>query len=309
MGFRLKHEESPAEGYRRILLEQISSLLRYLAGAELDRAKAVHNSRRRCKRIRAVLRLIRSHAKEFAREENGAFREISRWLSPFRDADVRLETFDALEKELDKEGMGTYQPLREIIAERPDATTPWAFGTSVQRATDAANAARERFKALALPMGADFGLISAGLKRSYRNGRRAMKAALTDGESASFHEWRKRAKDLDYTLQTLRPLWPPVLKGFHKELEQLTEVLGKHNDYAVLRASLEAAPESEEMRRKDLRKFLDHVAEREAALREEAQALGERLYAEKPKAFLKRLSAYWTAWRENAALPEPEVVH
>lgn len=300
VGFRLKHDESPAEGYRRILLEQITSLLRDLGGAEMDRAVAVHNARRRCKRIRAVLRLIHAHAKEFAREENGAFREISRWLSPFRDADVRLDTFDELEKELGEDTSERYQPLREILAARPDASAPWAFSHSVQKATDAATAARERFKALELPMSADFNLVSAGLKKAYGKGRRAMKAALEKGDAEAFHEWRKRAKDLDYSLQTLRLLWAPVLKGYHKELGQLTDALGKHNDFAVLRTTLEAAPELEELSRKDLRRFFEHLDEREAALREEAQALGERLYAEKPEAFLKRIGAYWAAWKEKA---------
>jgi CHAD domain-containing protein len=304
VGFRLKIEEPPAEGYRRILLEQISSLLRYLSGAELDRTSAVHNARRRCKRIRSVLRLIRAHRKEFAREENGVFREISRWLSPFRDADVRLETFDGLLKELEEEERETYAPFREVLAHKPDAQTPWAFGTSVQRAAEAAGAARDRFKALQLPLDADFGLVQAGLKRSYKRGRQAMKTAFDNGASAPFHDWRKRAKDLDYQLQTLRALWPPVLKGFHKELDQLTELLGQHNDLDVLRETLENADLPEGLRPRDLRAFLEHLAEREAHLREEAHAIGERLYAEKPAAFMKRMKAYWTAWKEEAPVAE-----
>ncbi len=39
------------------------------------------------------------------------------------------------------------------------------------------------------------------------------------------------------------------------------------------------------------------IARRQAELVEEAVALGERLYAEKPKCFRRRMRGYWRAWR------------
>jgi len=39
------------------------------------------------------------------------------------------------------------------------------------------------------------------------------------------------------------------------------------------------------------------IEHRNAQLRAEAFALGERLYAERPKPFGKRMHRYWRAWR------------
>jgi len=41
------------------------------------------------------------------------------------------------------------------------------------------------------------------------------------------------------------------------------------------------------------------IEHRRAQLQTEAIFLGERLYAEKPKPFVRRLRRYWRAWRDE----------
>lgn len=305
MGFRIRHDESPAENYRRILLEQGRTLIRSLDKVEVDRVKAIHEARKSCKRSRSILRLLSKHAKARCQEENGVFREVARALSPYRDADVRLRTLDLIEKRY--EGDATeLAPLRELLAEKPDATVPWALPTAVERARQSAVEARERLRMMELPAITSFEFVETGLKRSYKRGRQAMKASLKSGDDEAVHEWRKRVKDLDYQLQTLRPLWPPVLKGFHKELDELADVLGEHNDNVVLLRDLrERAPEL--MSAKAMRTFTKTVEEMNVEIRARAEEIGQRLYAEKPKAFLKRLGTYWDAWWDEGRPASSEV--
>ena len=47
----------------------------------------------------------------------------------------------------------------------------------------------------------------------------------------------------------------------------------------------------------DLRPVHELVELRAAQLRSQAFSAGERLYAESPKAFTKRIRKYWRAWR------------
>lgn len=96
MGFRLEKDETVGSGFQRILREQTARLSEDLASADKDLEKAIHEVRKRCKRVRAVARLLRPNAKALYRKENAAFRDIARGLSPFRDADVRLQAFDDL---------------------------------------------------------------------------------------------------------------------------------------------------------------------------------------------------------------------
>ena len=90
MGFRLEKDETVGSGFQRILREQTARLSEDLASADKDPEKAIHEVRKRCKRVRAVARLLRPNAKALYRQENAAFRNIARRLSRFRDADVRL---------------------------------------------------------------------------------------------------------------------------------------------------------------------------------------------------------------------------
>jgi hypothetical protein len=49
--------------------------------------------------------------------------------------------------------------------------------------------------------------------------------------------------------------------------------------------------------RGELEKLFASVSERQDELADEAISVGERVYAEKPKAFVGRMRSYWMAWR------------
>ena len=109
------------------------------------------------------------------------------------------------------------------------------------------------------------------------------------------HEWRKRAKDLWYDLRVLRELWPAVLGETADQAHELADRLGDHHDLAVLGADLETRDVTEPEAIRVL------IERRQEELLASAVALGERLYAEKPKAFGKRMKSYWKAARSVPA--------
>jgi hypothetical protein len=88
-----------------------------------------------------------------------------------------------------------------------------------------------------------------------------------------------------------------------RELGKLAEYLSEDHDLAVLKERAithsEALVDSSEIYK--LIVLLNH---RRIQLQYKATSLGSRLFAEKPKAFVSRLEAYWYAWRPNEA-PEP----
>ena len=130
-----------------------------------------------------------------------------------------------------------------------------------------------------------------------------MSRAYDKPEETAFQEWRKRVKDLGYQTQTLRELWPPVLKRLRGELDQLGDLLGKEHDLTLVRnAVLEKADSGND--KEDLRAFLGLVEHREFELQAGAQTIGRRVYAEKPGDFVRRMCAYWEAWQEEIPAPE-----
>jgi CHAD domain-containing protein len=134
-------------------------------------------------------------------------------------------------------------------------------------------------------------LVDAGLTRAYRRGRRAMRQAAVDSDLDAVHEWRKRAKDLRYQLQILREVRPHRMEDAENEARRLSDLLGDHHDLTVL---------SEDLRYRRLgrpaRAAMEvAIAARRQELLEEALDLGKRIYAEKPKAFRRRIRGYWRA--------------
>jgi hypothetical protein len=78
------------------------------------------------------------------------------------------------------------------------------------------------------------------------------------------------------------------------QAHELTDLLGDHHDLAVLAVDLE----SRELPG-DRVAVIGTIAHRQQELLQSALELGARLFAEKPKAFEKRLKAYWSAWRPD----------
>ena len=98
MGYRLRTGESAQNGIRRVISEEIERSLGEVADADLDRAHTIHQVRKRCKKIRATLRLVRGALGNTYSSENAWYRDAARRMSELRDAQAMMETYDALAK-------------------------------------------------------------------------------------------------------------------------------------------------------------------------------------------------------------------
>jgi CHAD domain-containing protein len=300
MGFYLEKDEPVGSGFQRILIEQTAQLTEDLASAEKDLENAIHEVRKRCKRVRAVARLLRPHAKALYLRENATFRGIARGLAPFRDAHVRVGTFDELVKGTNESER--FGPLRDLVL-GSDHQDDKKLKERLALTANQAQAAQERFKKTNIAGGAAFDLIEPGLRNNYKQGRRAMTRAYDKPEATAFHEWRKHVKDLGYQMRILRELWPTVLKRFRRELDKLGDLLGKEHDLTVVRNTILQGAHTG-ISQEDLRVFLELTDRREFELQAEAETIGRRVYAEKPRDFMKRVFVYWETWQAEVPAPE-----
>ena len=300
--YELRSDESPSAGIERIALGRIDHALGELRGeGSATFAESVHEARKDLKKLRSVLRLVRDRiGDETYRRENARFGEAGRMLSGARDAQVKLETIDALRDR--SERMPTKTNLRAFVRalereRRSHGRAGMKRDAVVERAAAEIEAGRAAVGEWA-PAEDGWDLVAGGFARGYRRGRRWLRDVHADPSAEHVHEWRKRVKDHWYHLRILRPMWPSELGVRADEIHRLSELLGDHHDLAVL---AEDARGRRELfaREETLTDLLAAVEERQGELLARALRLGDLLYAERRKAVVSRFESYWATWRTS----------
>ena len=294
MAYVLETDETAPGGVRRCATEQLDKAVSELSSQiPSNPVEAVHSARKAVKRERSLLRLVRgSMPADQRRRENRTLRDASRELSGARDAEAMLETLSSLSSRyVGQLPERTFElVLGEFERRRDAARASLLDSTLASQAAGELLAVRTRVDEWPLRQGG-FGAFEDGLRRSYRDGRRAFSAAQADRSMEVWHEWRKRVKDLWYQQRLLRDVAGPVLRGHAKDSHALADLLGDVHDLGVLRAAL-----TEKLRAPiDSDGIVDLIDHRRAQLQEEALCVGARVYAERPKEFVRRVRRMWKA--------------
>lgn len=301
MSYRLKKSKRVPDDVRRVVLEQVDKTLDLLKVKTGNKDKAIHDARVCFKKIRAVLRLTRYQLDGAFQEENTFYRDLGRRLASVRSNAAMIEAFAKL-----KERYGGQLASGALARQRRPFLVANArqSGDKSKALSDVARSVRTgRRRIRNWPLSANgFAGLSRGIKRTYKMGRKRFAIATDDPTVENLHEWRKRVKDLWYQVRLLKKIWPAELSELAGELERLGDCLSDHHDLALLeQRAAEHAKESKETG-PDVQTLIALSGERRAELRLEAKLLGQRIYAEKPPAFVGRLQSYWHTWRTESKL-------
>jgi CHAD domain-containing protein len=289
--YRLLAGEPVAAGVKRILTAQVDDAIAQLRGeAGTEPAEAIHESRKDVKKIRSALRFVRHEIGDEAwRRENDHYRDVARSLSAFRDAEILVEALDGLADRFGAEAEGRFDVLRDQLeAENRAAHDDGSVEHAMAEAEGELAAGRGRIETLSLD-GDGWELIGPGVHRTYRRGRKRLRAVEEEASVPNLHELRKRVKDLWYQLRLVRGD-SEMLAALAEHAHDLSDHLGDDHDLALLRDVVQ--------RRRaafsdpgDKRHLLEEIDQRRGELQFAAISLAERIYAEKPKRFTKRLAS------------------
>ena len=300
MQYRLAKDEPLGRGLRRIAGEQLDAAVADLVTCRPDPQEAVHDARKRLKKVRAVLRLARGEVEPaFYTLENARFRDVGRALAPFRDAHARHAGFRGLvTRHRDLLAHDAFRDVESILRADRRARVA-AFPASEERSAALATLRDAAGRPEKWPIEATaFDTLRPGLERIYRQGGRRMRAAFEDPTPQRFHDWRKSVKYLWYQMRILQAVWPDLLKPATETLHELSDVLGEAHDLSeVARVVHGFDPPFANGAAGEL--LAELVSGRCVALQARARPLGERLYAEEAPAFVDRLESYWRAWRRE----------
>jgi CHAD domain-containing protein len=285
MAYRLARAEDLAAALQRVARDQLEGAAEGLASGG-DPEAAVHDARKRIKKTRAALRLARPGLrKRVYRTQNAALRDTARGLSGARDADVMVETAQKLGERFAGHVPGSlFGTLRDRLAQRRDTEADAGEAAGALRALAGGVSAWE-------VRGDERAVLVPALERTYARGRAAFAAADREPTAEHLHEWRKRVKDLWYQQQLVSEAWPGVLAAQAGEAKALSKLLGDDHDLAVLADLLDAEPGLADAAAV-VHELIDR---RRAELLEAVRALGRRVYAERPKAFARRVERYLVA--------------
>lgn len=299
VAYRFSHKDgSVQDAVRRITGEQIAAVTGLIDGPGADMEVSVHELRKVCKKLRALLRLVRPVFSGFD-AENTALRGIARRASVLRDATALLGSFDqvveAYSAQIDRQALGTVRRRltrrRNALAAETDAADILSRCLADLQALDR----RSRDWALAAD-GA--GALRPGLRKAYRRARRAMREARRSPTPSCMHEWRKRAKDHWYHARLLKPVWEKPMQAHAEAAHALGDLLGDHHDLAVFLSTLASHP-GEFGDAAKIEVLAGLASRRQAVLEEEAFAAGERLFAESASALADAWTVRYRCWRNE----------
>jgi len=248
-----------------------------------DEATAIHDLRKELKRAASLSRLFAPIVDAPAHAALDVINAARRQVGRARDLDILPGVLDSL-----KCPAATHDILmRAIAAERGEAR-----GAHV--ASDV-----ERLRA-ELDAGADsvaewdlgsesVDLLLHSLRLTYRSAKRRGRRAWVSGDADDLHDLRCRVVDLSLQSALFESAWPAIVAAYGAELHRLRQTLGDHNDLTVLG---EFALARRELPSEAGEQVVALVLRRRKPLERKAHAQFDRLFAERPGAFTRRIAAY-----------------
>lgn len=298
--FQLHPRESVRDGIGRIATALADSTQRPDSGDPAHLHKAVHETRLALKRTRALVRLLRpTLGSSVANRLNHRLRTASQRLAEARDAAEGLRLLDELGPKRSAADRAILASVRTRFAK--SVSDPKHSSTQLSRGLAGSRSAL-RSTVLALNKAPwkqqGWAAIASGLEQGHRRARKRFRSARKSEKAADFHAWRTASKSLLYQLALVRPIGTRRLERFLEDLDGLQAALGQANDVSTLAQRLTKNPGSLGTK-PAVRRTLEILGLREAALRKDTLKRGRRLFDERSPEFIERLAREWKAWRRT----------
>lgn len=292
MDYKLDKERSLPDNINTIFKEEISASINSLQ--ELEIHPAIHDIRKRLKKLRAMARLFRDEmGEEKYKSLNIRFRDLGREISELRDLTAYLETLENLKL---RYGRYLYKSFfnsveKKLMDERAGMTEALVkedfFNGYLKKEFKNIEDEIEEWPVTSN----NIEIILPSIERVYRRGKNAMIQALKSGTTEDYHEWRKRVKYLWYQLLLLQETWPEFFETLEAEVHLLADYLGDDHDLMLFRKKV--LSEEFDLKEKEQKEMFEAlIAEFSDQLRKDAQTKGKLIYAESPEEFTKRIGKY-----------------
>ncbi|OHV84729.1 CHAD domain-containing protein [Rhizobium sp. LCM 4573] len=297
MPFRVRPAKPFTEEFRAIARRQLSHATAFLQEQPEGPHEAIHNARKKFKRLRALYRLIQPDAKEFRRRENARIRDMAGTLSTVRDATALVETLNYLAGEASSpEELKALAFASKVLTERRDRIAaeetdlPAKIAAAVAECREA-SAALDELSLEDSPKKTAKRLAKAWRKQRLR-AHEALEACEENADAEAFHALRKSGQTYWIHLSLLNEVWPSAMAAKQREAKQLVDILGHEHDLSVLTELVNESPElfgdSD-----TLALLIGAIITRQQALRREALERAEEVFADSAADESALIAALW----------------
>jgi CHAD domain-containing protein len=287
----LRPDEAVGDTLRAIARHIVEGARVAIEDRQRVEAVAVHDFRAGMKFWRAYLRLIEPFLPEDDLLWRTEARDLARMLATARDAQASLDALadaegHAASHRLSSQSWETIRDRLEVLRSKAEiaSLTP-ALRKRISASLDRAEGRIEQW-----PLdGLTFSDVVNSLSDGYRRARQLMPDDWRSATAQDLHEFRRRVIIHRYQMEVVEPLWPRLSWAWIKEAQRLRTRLGRHQDLTVLAGHTEPHQPLAHWRSR----LQSVIAQRQAQHAAASRQLAARLFAERPKAFRRRMEAMW----------------
>lgn len=214
--------------------------LRDLSNPELNKHVLVHESRKRVKNLRAILKLIKFvNGDTKIKLINNKLKNLNSRSASTRRAFVLMQICENLNNtKTNNSYADLLKEFQSYLLDLIESSNPkYNINQLLTSYNDVFIKLDKEFDNLRFES-EDFSILKSGLASIYDRGRKFYKISTQQQEVIIFHELRKNAKDLFYSLETIQRCWPPVIKSYNNQIKILTDHIGDMHDLYELKQEL-----------------------------------------------------------------------
>lgn len=291
MSYSFDPNLSLSENVRQVALDQLDEGLARIKDGEGGPGETVHDLRKCCKKMRALLRLVFPYRSDAVRMENEWYRDTSMLLSDVRDAQITIEVFDQIVGGVT--GPDTTPIFRDFLVTRCRVVEEKEGGIDGRliKTKERFVSGRERVLKCRLDDVCSV-LLQEGFFKAYRRAVKAMRRAQANPTTENYHEWRKSAKNHWYHTRLLKPLWIEEMTPYKETVYELADHLGSERDLFMLSEALSEMTPKEEDRNASAW-IREKIQENRTDLRAKSVKIGETISVWNPVPLLERVHAHW----------------
>ncbi len=292
MSYHFHADEGLQAGIQRIAHSQLDKSIREIDDCELARHKTVHQVRKRCKKLRGLVRLVRPAMEKVYKAENKALREAARNLSDIRDAKSIISAYDnVMHRFADQVNQQNLASIRRELTARLSAIEDTLVDERLVVLRQQLVTVKNRVNDWSFD-DKTFDPARAGLTKTRQQALKALREAKKNPTTNQLHELRKRVKYHWYHLQILRGLWPAAISPLISESGHLGDDLGNDHDLAIFGKTVRQSPDQFGSP-DDVRVLEGLISQHRKHLQKACFRRAAYLFAEDTDAFTHRLESYW----------------